>query len=82
MEVELLRLEDCAFALHELQSNRVRVPHQPWSHFIALVDGSRSLGIIHFHNLITQMGFPIQSEPVHPNLDEGIQVMKRGDILD
>ena len=50
---------------------------QPWYHLLALVEGSGSLGIIRFNRTVKQKGFLIQSEPVHQNLDEEIQVKMR-----
>ena len=50
---------------------------QPWHHLLALVEGSGSLGIIRFNRTVKQKGFLIQSEPVHQNLDEEIQVKMR-----
>jgi len=50
---------------------------QSWYHLLALVDGSRSLGIIQFNRTVKQKGFLIQSGLVHLIRGEEIQVKKR-----
>ena len=50
---------------------------QSWYHLLALVDGSRSLGIIQLNRTVKQKEFLIQSGRVHLIRGEEIQVKKR-----